>query len=187
MFFFFSSRRRHTRCSGVSWARRCVQETGTEEDVEADSTRVLSVVSIQNVFEKNVLYSLPHVLIVDDNEFNLYALQKIVKKCGYFAQEAYNGRMAVEMVAKQAKRSKFYKIILMDCEMPIMNGYAASKYLRNQMFHKEIPYCPILGCTAFSTDQILTAAIDAGMEGIVTKPISSHDIEEVLKKHCKID
>ena len=76
------------------------------------------------------------------------------------------------MVMKRASRIRFYSMIFMDCEMPVMNGYEATEILRKKMFDKEIPYCSIIGCTALSSDEVISSTFKVGMECVVTKPIA---------------
>ena len=90
-------------------------------------------------------------MVVDDNEFNVHTLGKILVNLDIRYEYAFNGFQAIEL-AEQYKdkcNSCFYKVILMDCDMPIMDGLETTRMLRVKMGKKEIPNCKIFACTAF--------------------------------------
>ena len=82
------------------------------------------------------------ILAVDDNPFNLLIVTKVLEKWGYSIVTALNGEDAIEKAQKQDK-TRFFKMILMDCQMPIMDGFAATKALKDLMKKAEIPEVPI--------------------------------------------
>jgi signal transduction histidine kinase/CheY-like chemotaxis protein len=104
------------------------------------------------------------VLIVDDNAINRQVLQELLQRAGYACESANSGRTAVEL----AGRSR-YAAILMDVEMPEMDGITATKTIRRD----EPPgrHTPILAVTAFSQRSLVDSCRAAGMDGFVPKPI----------------
>ena len=93
------------------------------------------------------------ILIVDDNEFNLYTqamlLQVIDPK--FTSETANNGQSAIEMVVKKHDDETCncdYKLIIMDCNMPVMDGFQATKLIKEMIARNEIPDIIIAACTA---------------------------------------
>ena len=115
------------------------------------------------------------ILLVEDNELNQEIAVEILKEAGFIVEVVADGCIAVEKMMNA--KPKQYDLILMDIQMPIMNGYEATKKIRAM----ESDYCkhiPILAMTAnaFEDDRMLAA--QAGMDGYLTKPIQ---IDQMLK------
>lgn len=94
------------------------------------------------------------VLVVDDDAFNIMAASRLLESLNIPYKTAYNGKQAIEVIENQEKCCSIchkFKLILMDCNMPVMNGYETTKYLREQMNNGTQPYIPIVACTAFVT------------------------------------
>jgi CheY-like chemotaxis protein len=130
------------------------------------------------------------ILIVDDNEFNICSLQKILTKIfGLNCESAYNGLQCIEKVEKkriEIKSCEFcrepYKIILMDCDMPVMDGLEASRRLRVKMKEGHLPKIPIIACTALAFKQELEKCLEAGMDDYITKPINTSSLREKIER-----
>ena len=106
------------------------------------------------------------ILIVDDVYFNVMAYTEILKSEGFNCNYAENGEVAIEMILK-----KEYKCVLMDCEMPVLNGWETTKrliQLNIEQKLKKIP--PIIASTAYNDPEITKKCIDAGMNDVITKP-----------------
>ncbi|ELT7226750.1 response regulator [Vibrio cholerae] len=114
-----------------------------------------------------------HILVVEDTKTNQMVIQLLLNKLGYDVTIAENGLQAVELLEK----NHVFDLVLMDISMPIMDGIAATKILRDK--HIEIPIIALTAHTAGSDKQ---NCIDAGMNDIVLKPIRSKDIMEVVKR-----
>lgn len=128
------------------------------------------------------------ILIVDDDPFNILALKVHLQKFNFLTDEAYNGQEAVEKVrAKCGQNTAMplngYKMIFMDCQMPVMDGYEASKLLTKMMQNEEIPRIPIIGCTAFTSKNKLDECILCGMDYVITKPVLREKLCELLTKY----
>ncbi|ELH4194655.1 response regulator [Vibrio cholerae] len=114
-----------------------------------------------------------HILVVEDTKTNQMVIQLLLNKLGYDVTIAENGLQAVELLEK----NYVFDLVLMDISMPIMDGIAATKILRDK--HIDIPIIALTAHTAGSDKQ---NCIDAGMNDIVLKPIRSKDIMEVVKR-----
>ena len=130
----------------------------------------------------------PPVLIVDDDIFNIYALKSILTQFKVSVQATYNGEEAIAACKARVKKlcgpeCNFFKIIIMDCNMPVMDGYQASKELKEMMRRNELPYCPIIACTAFTKEFENSKATLVDMDDYISKPLVTSVLEEKLKKY----
>ena len=115
------------------------------------------------------------ILLVEDNELNQEIATEILKAAGFLVEVAEDGSVAVGKMA--AATPGQYDLILMDIQMPIMNGYEATRQIRamDSAYCREIP---ILAMTANAFEEDRTLAIETGMNGYLTKPI---DVEKMMK------
>src|SRR5690606_38732285 len=109
-----------------------------------------------------------HLLMAEDNEVNSLVLGKIIRKWGYTYHRVVNGKEAVE-----AARTRKYDCILMDIQMPVMDGLAATREI------KKFSGTPIIALTASSKRDILARIDECGFDGFVAKPI---DASELLRQ-----
>ena len=114
------------------------------------------------------------VLLVEDDLVNRTIASFLLEDLGHQVEIAEDGVQAVEMAAAQA-----YDLILMDMQMPRMDGLEATRHIRSQALHGRPP---IVAITANAFDQDRQACIDAGMDDFVTKPIVPDLLREVLRK-----
>ncbi len=115
------------------------------------------------------------ILLVEDNELNQEIAVEILKEAGFEVEVAGDGSIAVEKMA--ASKPGQYDLILMDIQMPVMDGYEATRQIREM----KAPHCkqiPILAMTANAFEDDRTLAVQAGMNGYLTKPIQ---IDNMLK------
>ena len=129
----------------------------------------------------------PSVLIVDDDVFNITALSMILKQLGQTCDRAYNGQQAIEKIferqeVKCGPSCQQYKLIFMDYSMPIMDGFEATRKLKELMSSWELPLITIIGCTAFVQEKELKRGIEAGMDGYCIKPLNKCKIGAILTK-----
>ena len=118
-----------------------------------------------------------HILLAEDNELNQEIAQAILEEAGFTLDVAENGQMAVEMV-KQSEPG-YYRLVLMDIQMPVMDGYAAAKAIR-ALPDQELASIPILAMTANAFEEDKQAALKCGMNGHIAKPIHISKLLETL-------
>lgn len=116
-----------------------------------------------------------HILLAEDNELNREIAEEILKEYGFVIDTAENGAEAVEKLT--ASRPGDYDLVLMDIQMPILNGYEATRLIR-ELEEPALSGIPILAMTANAFDEDRKAAEECGMNGFLAKPI---DIEEVIQ------
>lgn len=116
-----------------------------------------------------------HILVVEDNEINLELMRSFVEDLAISVTYANNGKEAIELC-----KENFFPLILMDCHMPVMDGYEASRYIRK--FHQESTRPYIVAVTASAMEADIKKCKDAGMDYILTKPIKRHKLAELFKK-----
>jgi len=122
-------------------------------------------------------------LLVDDNPFNLMVATNLLEERNFRVKTAMNGREAVEATEDHQKRGMSFDLILMDCQMPIMDGYEASKILRKMMTEGEIKECPIIALTANNRDETHERMWkESGMSGHIAKPLQMQEFESTLKQ-----
>ncbi len=117
------------------------------------------------------------ILLVEDNEINQEIALEILREAGFVMDVADNGAIAVEKV-KAAKAGQ-YDLILMDIQMPIMDGYEATRRIR-ALEHCALAGIPIIAMTANAFDEDKKAAYEAGMNGHVAKPIDTPKLFALL-------
>jgi signal transduction histidine kinase/CheY-like chemotaxis protein len=115
-----------------------------------------------------------NVLVVEDNEVNQLVLKSFIKKMGFRCQSAFNGEEAVERVTKQT-----FTIILMDCQMPVMNGFDATREIRRLPNGKNVP---IIAVTANAMEGDRERCLNAGMNDYLKKPISMNQLKTTMNK-----
>lgn len=116
------------------------------------------------------------ILVVDDEELNRIFLIDLLKMHNISATEAINGQDAV---SKWAKSTKF-SAILMDIQMPILNGYEATKEIRDIEKEKGLNHVPIIAITAFRSNEARQECFAAGIDAFVAKPVIISDLLNVV-------
>ena len=116
------------------------------------------------------------VLLVEDNELNMEIAQIVLAKAGIVVDTAENGK---EAVAKAS--AKRYDVILMDIQMPVMNGYEATRAIR-QLENKELAQVPIIAMTANAFQEDKEKALNEGMDGHVAKPLNVKVVMQAMQE-----
>ena len=129
--------------------------------------------------EKNADFKGRHILLVEDNELNREIAQEILQEYGFLVDSAENGAVAVEKVSTAAPGS--YDLVLMDVQMPIMDGYTATRKIR-ALDDPARAKLPILAMTANAFDEDRRNALESGMNGFLSKPIVIGDLVQELHK-----
>jgi len=120
------------------------------------------------------------VLVVEDNELNLEISKDILESAGVVVESAEDGSIAVERLKE--KGPDYYDCILMDIQMPVMDGFEATREIRKMFPDKRIP---IIALSANAFDEDRRKSFEAGMDGHLAKPIVIAQLEDSLKKYLK--
>ena len=129
--------------------------------------------------EKNADFKGKHILLVEDNALNREIAQEILREYGFLVDSAENGAVAVEKVSTAAPGS--YDLVLMDVQMPIMDGYTATRKIR-ALDDPARATLPIIAMTANAFDEDRRNALESGMNGFLSKPIVIGDLVQELHK-----
>lgn len=155
----------------LSELRRCLRSVVSTEKPE-----------LVNAVKVDAGHHTGHILLAEDNELNQEIAQAILEEAGFTLDVAENGAMAVEMI-KHASPG-YYRLVLMDIQMPVMDGYAAAKAIR-ALPDRELASVPILAMTANAFEEDKQAALKCGMNGHIAKPIHIGKLLETLDEILK--
>ena len=164
---------------GLSITKQLVEQMGSQIYLESEPGRGSLFYFSLNLQMKDALESTKprekvdlkghRVLLVEDNNMNILIAQRLLKKWGLEVDVANNGLEAVEMVEKST-----YNLVLMDLQMPVMDGYEATKTIRKKGY--ALPIIAITASAMFEKSKIS----NAGLDGVVTKPFNPHDLFEAV-------
>ncbi|MCP3870868.1 MAG: response regulator [Gammaproteobacteria bacterium] len=126
--------------------------------------------------EHHAVDSLP-VLLVEDNPVNQEVAEAILDLLGYSVEIACNGQEACQMVA-----ARTYAMILMDCQMPVMDGYQATVRIREMEKNGEISRLPVVALTANTLKGDREKALEAGMDDYLGKPFNQFQLQQLLSR-----
>ena len=116
------------------------------------------------------------ILLAEDVEVNQLVVQGMLSQIGLIADWAKNGAEALEKV-----RNNYYDLILMDIQMPVMDGYEASRQIRQFQQENTLPSTPIIALTAHAMKGDMEKCYDAGMNDYLTKPITASRLCESIQ------
>ncbi|MCX7553228.1 ATP-binding protein [Marinicella sp. S1101] len=117
------------------------------------------------------------ILLVEDNEVNLKVAQKLIDYIGFPFDVAENGMVALN----KAKKTR-YRLILMDCQMPVMDGYFCTRRIRKYEENNKLNHTPIIAMTANAMLGDKEKCLEAGMDDYMSKPLNRYILEKTLKK-----
>lgn len=133
---------------------------------------------IKKAFEKNNVAEDSIILIVEDNEINKKIISSFLKQLGYRYITALNGQEAIEIL-----ENNFIKLILMDIQMPILDGYDTTKIIRKKEINTS-KHIPIVAMTAYAMSGDREKFIECGMDEYISKPFNISELNKILKKYC---
>ena len=119
------------------------------------------------------------ILLVEDNNINAKFVQKLLKNKEFSCDIAKNGNEALD-----AYKAKEYDLIFMDCQMPVMDGYDATRKIR-EIENDTKKHIPIIAMTANAMKGDEEKCIDAGMDDYLSKPVNVEDLDKVLTKYLE--
>jgi two-component system, sensor histidine kinase len=116
------------------------------------------------------------VLVVEDNDVNRMIAREVLQSLGLAVVEASDGQEALQLLAANS-----VDVVLMDCQMPVMDGYAATREIRRREKHMGLPRLPVLALTADAFDEDAARSREAGMDAHLAKPYTREQLREMLK------
>ena len=119
------------------------------------------------------------VLLVEDNPINREVAVGLLELLGYHVDSVEDGRQACDRSATHP-----YSVILMDCQMPVMDGFAATAYIREREQQRHTPRTPIIALTANAMEGDRERCLAAGMDDYLTKPFSHQALANTLARWC---
>lgn len=132
---------------------------------------------------------LPPILVVDDDVFNISAMAMVLQKLGYTCETAFNGKQAIQKIMERqlneqatSSKPKQFKLVFMDCNMPVMDGWEATRILKGKMRNGEIEGIPIVACSALLNEKEKQQAYELGIDAYCQKPMDKNKILALLKK-----
>lgn len=148
-----------------------------------ESTKNQAPVFPDSSNDTSISFSSPkRILIVDDNEINLEIENEVLKDAGFLVDTAADGSIAVEKV-KQSKPGD-YDLILMDIQMPVMNGYHATRAIR-KIEDPILSSIPIIAVSANTFEEDKKNAIESGMNAHLAKPLDTPLLYQLIQKFIK--
>ena len=163
------------------------QEEEMGEIIEKEEFKELKYIPEMIVSNSDVplICSCAQILIVDDMSTNIVVLAGLLRLFGFSSHSAVNGLDALHKIkAAKAQRKccANYQLILMDCNMPVMDGYTATRNIIHLISQKLINKCFVVGVTAYNSDHNTTLCYDAGMDHVLFKPVSRDILKSLFIK-----
>ena len=119
-----------------------------------------------------------HILVVEDNKENMTLIRRNLESLGATISIAVNGKEAVTLFKEEA-----YDLIFMDCQMPEMDGYEATRLIRRVISK---PQCPIIALTANKTPGNKDKCLASGMDDYLNKPLKKEKLIKTIERWAKI-
>lgn len=171
---------------GLSIVKRLIELFGSKIQLKSEPNKGAQftfTIGFEKAEEKEVepvevvekLVAPPHILVVEDNKINQLVTKKVIERNKYTCEMVDNGHDAIELV-----QHKYYDAILMDINMPIIDGYETAKMIRNLGIN-----IPIIALTAFEKSEVLKQASDAGIDDVVIKPFNPAELFEAIDRHLE--
>jgi len=118
------------------------------------------------------------ILVVEDNEVNRFVISEMLEELGCDVVLAENGKLGIE-----ALEAAEFELVLMDCQMPVLDGYAATSAIRAK--GGRFATLPIVAVTAHALPQEEQRARDAGVDDYITKPIAARTLRSIVRRYCR--
>jgi signal transduction histidine kinase/CheY-like chemotaxis protein len=187
------SRRRGGTGLGLAISQRIVEAMGTKIEVKSrpgQGSRFRFALALER--DKSTVHAAPNdsalggldgdstlmgrVLVVEDNDVNRMIAREVLQSLGMSVIEASDGREALEQLALHS-----VDVVLMDCQMPVMDGYAATQEIRKREARMGLPRLPVLALTADAFEEDAVRSREAGMDAHLAKPYTRDQLQELLK------
>ena len=148
-----------------------------------DSGSMLPIITRYSIIETKKHFR--KILIVEDMETNRLTARVLIGKHGYKTDEAKNGLEAVEK-----HQANHYDLILMDCQMPVMDGFEATRRIRENEKNQSLAHVPIIAMTGNAFDSDKQKCFEAGMDDFISKPVEPENLARKISSNLtdmKID
>ncbi len=133
--------------------------------------------------EEEVSLEGKRILLVEDIDLNREIAREILEEEGLIVEEAIDGSVAVDMVSDS--EPGYYDLVFMDIQMPIMDGYEATRRIR-ALENKKLAQIPIVAMTANALDEDIQNSLEAGMNAHLSKPINIVEMFNAMHKYIKV-
>lgn len=135
------------------------------------------IVEDESLVAKRAAYSTCRILVVEDNAVNQEVALGMLDKIGFNAEVADNGQEGLDRLASES-----FDLVLMDCQMPVLDGYAATKALRirESLDDNKSSHIPVIALTANAMTGDAEKCLSAGMDDYLSKPFEEHALEEKI-------
>jgi two-component system, sensor histidine kinase len=144
---------------------------------EQDSRRVERPTPAETRVQGSSLLYSGSVLVVEDNSVNRMVIGGLLKKYGMHVDNAENGQEAVDLIKSGSRPN----LVLMDCQMPVLDGFKATETIRAWELENNKPRLPIIALTAGAFEENRDKCAMAGMDDFLAKPLRLPDLDAVLK------
>lgn len=156
------------------------EDSETDTPTERTNSLTPPFFAVKRILHKN----LPQVLIVDDNNFNRSIMAVILQELDLQYDEASNGLEAIEKVKVTNCLQNCIRLVIMDCKMPIMDGFDATSALKKAYSENKISYLPtIIGYSALDDDEERAKCTACGMKEFLQKPATKQAFINIVKKY----
>lgn len=156
--------------------------TGTQVQVNLTTPRLEALIADNSVPLPATQLPTLDVLIADDHSINRALLSYQLQYLGQQVSSAENGLLALEKWQQQ-----HFDLVITDCNMPLMDGFALTQAIRNQERTRGLEPCIILGLTANAQSQVREQCLEAGMDGCLFKPIELEALDVALRKFSRTE
>jgi CheY-like chemotaxis protein len=170
----FNERRKIKELSGVVFVRKPVCPFRLQT-LLFSSLKDFQGETEASIESGELLFNGKLVLVVEDNDISRKFVSRALKKFGCEVDEAANGKLAVDKM----ELGSVYDLVIMDCHMPLMDGFAATKSIREMETAGR--HVKILAMTAMASEEDRLECLNAGMDDYISKPVRIKDIKDKLK------
>ncbi len=156
---------------------------GSQAEIRVTPALIAPIVEVESSSEgvrREPLKLSGHVLLVEDNPVNRQVAQRLLSLAGVTLDSAENGQEAVDLLERNR-----YDAVLMDCQMPVLDGYAATKRRRATEAARGLPRTPIIAMTANAMMGDREKCLDSGMDDYLSKPINRGVLTDTLHRWIK--